>query len=43
MKRKFVEMLNPFGDGIVQKFFVQNPELLLPPVEEIRAAVLSTS
>jgi predicted TIM-barrel fold metal-dependent hydrolase len=43
MKRKFVEMLNRFGDDIVQKFFVRNPALLLPPIEEIRAAAPAPS
>ncbi len=37
MKRKFVEMLSPFGDETVQKFFVKNSALLLPSVSEIKA------
>jgi predicted TIM-barrel fold metal-dependent hydrolase len=36
IKRKFVQMLSPMGDDVVQKFFRVNPELLLPPLATIR-------
>jgi 4-hydroxy-2-oxoheptanedioate aldolase len=35
VKRKFVQMLSPFGDEIVQRYFVKNSALLIPPLEEI--------
>jgi predicted TIM-barrel fold metal-dependent hydrolase len=37
VKRKFLGMLEPFGDDIVQKFFVKNSALLLPSIEEIHS------
>lgn len=36
IRRKFVELLSPKGDEIIQKFFRTNSELLLPSLEVIR-------
>ncbi|MER5627981.1 amidohydrolase family protein [Streptosporangium sp. NPDC002544] len=36
IKRKFLKMLAPMGDEVIQQFFVTNSELLLPPLTEIR-------
>lgn len=37
IKRKFLNMLAPMGDDVIQKFFRQNSELLLPSLAAIRS------
>jgi predicted TIM-barrel fold metal-dependent hydrolase len=36
IKRKFLKMLAPMGDQVIQDFFRNNSELLLPPLETIK-------
>ncbi|MER6176157.1 amidohydrolase family protein [Streptosporangium sp. NPDC001681] len=36
VKRKFIDLLAPLGEEVIQDVFVKNCELLLPPLDEIR-------
>jgi hypothetical protein len=40
IKRKFLKMLAPMGEDVLQKFFRRNSELLLPSLATIRAQPL---